>query len=214
MDLARLSRVVEVCERVSRYVCGALARYSRLRVVAIKELLRVATLACIAPADRDHATTDERQAATRIRRAVSDAVLACLQDDERRVRYETLRAVSVMLRNVSVAVHATAAALAHVFPRGLGSVDWILRPIATALNQIGGFTSETALTGSAWYHLSVLIQLFRLFPDHTLTLCDYLLRAGLGLRLIRMCRDGLRSAGLCDARTRARIDRQIGRAHV
>jgi nucleoside phosphorylase len=178
--------VVTVCKLASDYIARDLA-YStstsaRLRIVVIKELLRVSMLRHIA-IDDDHG----RQA----RQAVVAALDDCLRDDDRLVRTETLRAVAVMLRNVGVMADAVpgdrARFVAVLFPRGPGSVTWLLELIVEGLQRFPGFTRRSALVSNAWYLISTLLPLFRIFPDHSLALCDYLIRAGLGIEVVAMC---------------------------
>lgn len=174
---------------VADYLTGALAYASsaaaRMRIVAIKELLRV-------PALRHMARDGQHRA---IQRDIAHALHRCLRDDNRLVRIEALRAVSVMLRNVGVMADTAAdrrRLIDGLFPDGLGSLTWLLELIVTGLQLFPSFTRRTALVSGAWYHISALLHVFRIFPDHTLALCDYLVRSGLGVEPLAMCFRSLR----------------------
>jgi hypothetical protein len=182
------AQTAEVCQLVAEYLRDELAYSRRLRVAAIKELLRVAVLWHMAqPGQGD-----------RVRDAVRLALDACLRDDDRIVRFETLRALSVMLGNVeamaSLADKRTGL-LDAVFPEGLHSLTWLLELICDSLQRIPGDHRNVMLVGSAWYYIQPLLPLFRIFPDHTLALCDYLIRAGLGLRALAACHQALGHRG-------------------
>lgn len=190
------AQTLEMCQFVAEYLRDELAYSRRLRIAAIKELLRVAVLWHMAqPAQGDRA-----------RDAVRLALDACLRDDDRIVRFETLRALSVMLGNVeemaSLADKRRTGLLDAVFPEGLHSLTWLLELICDSLQRIPGDHRNVMLVGSAWYYIQPLLPLFRIFPDHTLTLCDYLIRAGLGLRALAACHQALGHRGADVARSR------------
>ncbi|HSR99045.1 MAG TPA: hypothetical protein VLM79_18445, partial [Kofleriaceae bacterium] len=185
----RHAQAAAAVQVVTEYMTDALAYASsaaaRMRIVVIKELLRVPVLRHIASGAHRHA----------IRRNVERALGSCLRDDNRLVRIEALRAVSVMLRNVGVMADAAAdrpRLIAALFPDGLGSLTWLLELIVAGLQLFPSFTRRTALVSGAWYHISTLLHVFRIFPDHTLALCDYLVREGLGTEPLAMCFRSLR----------------------
>jgi 3',5'-cyclic AMP phosphodiesterase CpdA len=178
-----------LCEIMADYITRKLAyatrAAARLRIVAIKELLRVPVLRHIARDRRD----------TRVRDAIASALDACLLDEDRLVRIETLRALWVMLRNVAVmADHATErqAFLAALFPDGLGSLEWLLERLIGGLLRFPSFTRRSALISGAWFQVSVLLPVFRIFSDRTLALCNHLIVRGLGLEVVAMCVRSLR----------------------
>jgi hypothetical protein len=186
---ARHPETAATCEVIAEYLTRDLA-YStraaaRLRIVAIKELLRVPVLWHMAQAG-EHGS--------RIRGAVESALDSCLRDDDHLVRIEALRALCVALRNVGImadpdtaAEHDRARFIQALFPRGLGSVAWLLALIVGGLQRFPSFTRRAALVSGAWHHIKALLPLFRIFPDHTLALCDYLVRAGLSVEVVAMC---------------------------
>jgi hypothetical protein len=173
---------------------------ARLAIVAMKELLRVPALRAMAYADAD---------GDAVRNAVGTAVAACLSHDDRLVRTETLRAAAVMLRNVGVMIQARPDAgdrlLAALFPDGLAGLAWLLDPIIDGLLRLPGFTARTVLVSGAWYRVSVIAQLFWIFPDRTLTLCDHLLGRGLPVDVLALCVQTLRSNRVKE--TKGRIER-------
>ncbi|HEX2686329.1 MAG TPA: hypothetical protein VHN14_06915 [Kofleriaceae bacterium] len=178
-----------LCEIMADYITRKLAyatrAAARLRIAAIKELLRVPVLRYIARDRRD----------TRVRDAIASALDACLLDEDRLVRIETLRALWGMLRNVAVmADQATNRQefLAALFPDGLGSLEWLLERLIGGLLRFPSFTRRSALIGAAWFHVSVLLPVFRIFSDHTLALCNHLIVKGLGLEVVAMCVRSLR----------------------
>lgn len=190
------AQTAEVCQIVAEYLRDELAYARRLRIAAIKELERVAVLWHMAQSAQGD----------RVRDAIRLALDACLRDDDRIVRFETLRALSVMLGNVeamaSLADKRRTGLLDAVFPDGLHSVTWLLELICDSLQRIPGDHRNVMLVGSAWYYIQPLLPLFRIFPDHTLTLCDYLIRAGLGLRALAACHQALGHRGADVARSR------------
>lgn len=171
-----------VCDEILDHLTHATRARTRLAIVAMKELLRVPVLWAMAGADEHGA---------RVRDAVGAAFTACLRHDDRVVRTEVLRAAAVMLRNVGVMVQASADArdrlLAAVFPDGLASLAWLLDLIIDDLLRSPGFDTRTVLVSGAWYRVSVLAQLFWIFPDHTLALCDHIVGRGLGIEVLALC---------------------------
>jgi hypothetical protein len=183
------SKTAAACKVVSDYLTRevgyATAAAARLRVVAIKELLCVPVLRHIACDDPEHKT----------RHAVTSALAACLRDDDRLVRIEALRSVSVMLRNVGVMADAAADRAEFIkamFPHDLGSVTWLLELLVGGLRRFPGFTRRTALVSGAWYLIKALLPLFRIFNHRTLALCEHLLREGLDVEVLALCLRSLR----------------------
>jgi hypothetical protein len=178
------------CEIVAGYLTQTLVRptpaAARLRVVALKELLRVGLL---------HHMSRQDTVSERIRNAIEGALTSCLRDDNRIVRIETLRALSVMLRNVRVMAKQRSGVTDALFPNGLGSLTWALDPVVARLARFPSRKSGSALASSAWYRISVLTHVFRLFPRRTLALCDYVTRARRGDDTVRICDDLLRRPG-------------------
>lgn len=203
IDPAWHARAAAACEAVAEHLTRDLGHSTRaaarLRIVGIKELLRVDVLHHIAAGGAP---------GKRIHVAVEAAIDSCLRDDERLVRIETLRALSVMLRNVGVMADTIADEadrarfVAALFPRGLGSITWLLALIVGGLQRFPSFARRTALVSGAWYYIKALLGLFRIFPDRTLALCDYLVRHGLGVEVLAMCCQSLRRAGSATIRSR------------
>jgi serine/threonine protein kinase len=197
--------IAVACEIVADYIARDLAyatdATARMRISAIKELLHVPALLHMAERPGD-------PYGPRIKEALATAVGTCLRDDNRLVRIETLRALLLMLRNVCTMAEAPGPSaererlIAVLFPRGLGSLEWLLELIVDGLQRFPSFTQRTALVSAAWFHISVLLPLFRLFPDRTLTLCDYLMRAGLDVEVLALCYRSLRRPGTAKARSR------------
>jgi hypothetical protein len=195
--LERHDEVAVVCELVADHITRKLAyatrAAARLRITAIKELVRVPVLRHIA--GEPHGL--------RIRRAIESALDACLRDDDRLVRIETLRALWVMLRNVSVMVDSAEhrdALVTALFPDGLGSLDWLVQRLIGGLQRAPSFTRRSALIGIAWFHISILLPVFRIFPRHTLALCGELIDKKLGIEAVAMCARSLRSHGSVELR--------------
>lgn len=189
-DWQRHDQTATACEIVAGYLTHALVSptpaAARLRVVVMKELLRVGLL---------HHMSRQDAVADRIRNAVERALTSCLRDDNRIVRIETLRALSVMLRNVRVMAKQWTGMTHALFPAGLGSLTWALDPVVARLARFPSPTTGSALGSSAWYRISVLTHVFRLFPRRTLALCDYVTRARRGDDIVRACDDLLRRPG-------------------
>lgn len=186
----RHDETATACEIVAEYLRHALVlptpAAARLRVVAMKELLRVGLL---------HHMSRQDAISERIRNAVEGALTGCLRDDNRIVRIETLRALSVMLRNVRVMAKRRSEVTGALFPRGLGSLTWALDPVVARLARFPSRRTGSALASSAWYRTSVLTHVFRLFPRRTLALCDYVTRARRCDDTVRVCDDLLRRPG-------------------
>lgn len=217
----RREETAMTCEVVASYVARKLdypsGAAARLRIAAIKELLRVPMLRYLAhdvPDDAGH---------PRILRAVTSMLTSCLNDEEHMVRNEALRALSIMLSNVVVMADAVADEhaqrgadrdpagrnarsefLATLFPRSLGSLEWILELLIEGLRRMPSFTRRTALASASWYHIAALVPLFRLFPERTLALCDYLMCAGLSIEVLALCHQALRRPGPTRIRSRIR----------
>ncbi|HEU4734694.1 MAG TPA: CHAT domain-containing protein [Kofleriaceae bacterium] len=179
--------IAAVCYVVHDYILGHLTHAThgsaRLAIVAIKELLRVPTL---------HAMAGPDENGDAVRNTVGIALAACLRHDDRLVRTEALRTVSVMLRNVGVMVRDRPRRLRDrllmaLFPDGLASLAWLLDPIIEGLLRSPGFSARTVLVSGAWYRVSAIAQLFWIFPDRTLTLCDHLLGCGLPVDVLALC---------------------------
>jgi serine/threonine protein kinase len=200
------ARTAVVCSLVNEYVTRTLAystrAASRLRIVVVKELLRVHTLRHIACGDAE---------AGAIREAVASILDSCLRDDERLVRVEALRTVSIVLRNVGVMADIAGSdrrkLLDALFPDaqgsgGLESAAWLLELIVGSLTRFPSFRRRSALISGAWYHISALLPLFRIFNDRTLALCDYLIRAGLSVDVVAMCARSLRGQRMQAIRSR------------
>jgi hypothetical protein len=183
---ARAAAIAAVCDLVHEYILDHLTRATRggarLAIVAMKELLRVPMLYAMASGE-DHGDA--------VRMSMATALAACLRHDDRLVRTETLRAASVMLRNVGVMVLAHPEVgdrlLSALVPHGLASLTWLLDPIIDGLLRSPGFNTRTVLVSGAWYRVSVIAQLFWIFPDHTLTLCDHLLSRGIPVDVLGLC---------------------------
>lgn len=178
----RREQTATTCEIVSGYLTHELARSTaataRLRVVALKELLRVGLL---------HHMAQGEDTSERIRASVKTAFETCLRDDERVVRIEALRALSVMLRNVRLMEKASPGIVDRLFPRGLASLAWALDPVLERLARFPAHRNAGALISNTWYRISVLAHVFRLFPDHTLSLCARVSRARGGADAVRHC---------------------------
>jgi hypothetical protein len=206
-DPAVHAQTAATCEVVAEYITHDVAHSTRgaarLRMVAIKELLRVQALRQMAIDDGSGVDHGKR-----IRTAIEAAIDGCLRDDERLVRIETLRALSVLLRNVGAMVATVDGdgdrerLLAALFPEGLGSLTWLLALIVGGLQRFPSFTRRTALVSDAWYYINALLGFFQVFPDRTLALCDYLVRHGLGIEVLAMCHQSLPSDRAATTRNR------------
>src|SRR5262249_22891729 len=189
-DWPRHEQTATACEILAGYLTNVLVRptaaAARLRVVVMKELLRVGLL---------HHLSRQDAVSERIFAAAQRALTTCLHDDDRIVRIETLRALSVMLRNVRVMTKQWRGVTDALFPKGLGSLTWALDPVVTRLARFPLRKTGSALMSSAWYRTSVLTQVFRLFPRRTLALCDYMTRASRSDDIVRICDDLLRRPG-------------------
>jgi serine/threonine protein kinase len=193
------AQAVVVCEVVSRYITHDLANppsaAARLRASALRELLHVPTLLRMA-------TDDD------CKRFVTAAIDSCLADDDHIVRTEALRALSVVLRNVCIMLEAKGGAddrerlIRALFPCKLGSLTWLIERIVASLQRFPSFTRRSPLISGAWPQISVLLMVFRIFPDRTLALCDYLVRAGLDVDVLGLCFRSLRRPRIAKIRSR------------
>lgn len=186
----------QACDLLARYVTDKLAHSTpataRLRIAAIKELLRVGLL--------HHMAKPEDPVSDQIRQSVERALVSCLRDDERIVRIETLRALAVMLRNARVMLdklreepsEKVREVTASLFPQGLGSLTWALDCVVERIGQFPARKRGSALVASSWYRIAVLSHVFRLFPSRTLALCDYVARVGWNGDVVRLCYELLR----------------------
>lgn len=201
---AQCAAITTVCDLVHEDILAHLTHATRggarLAIVAMKELLRVPMLRVMASTD---AHSDM------VRDTVGTALAACLRHDDRLVRTEALRAAAVMLRNVGVMVQARPDArdrlVAALFPDGLASLAWLLDLIIDGLLRSASFTARTVLVSGAWYRVSVIAQLFWIFPDRTLTLCDHLLGRGLPVDVLALCVQTMRGDRVKE--TKGRIER-------
>jgi hypothetical protein len=195
------ARTATVCTIAANYLKDRLApatvAAARLRIVVVKELLRVQTL-------RRMAVGDEHSKA--IRDAVESVLGSCLQDDQRLVRIEAMRALSIALRNAGVmagrADGERVRIITALFPHGLRSVEWILGLTVGGLLRFPSFTQRTAMVSGAWHLIWALLPLFHLFRGHTLALCDYLVRNGLDVEVLAMCSRSLRGKPMPPIRSR------------
>jgi hypothetical protein len=207
----RHEEATATCEVVAAYVTQELARATpaaaRLRIVAIKELLCVGTLYHMAkPADDSP-----------ICAAVERAFTSCLRDDERIVRIEALRALSVMLRNVRVMTERSPALHGTLFPDGLKSLAWALDRVVDSLARFPSRKNGSGLVSGAWYRISVMSHVFRLFPSSTLALCDYVTRGRRSDDVVRQCGELLRrpsSRAEDGAEDRAADERRVRTARI
>ena len=198
-------RIATACEIVSEYIVRDLAyatdAAARMRISAIKELLQVSAL-------RHMAERPDDPFGPRVKQAIATAVGTCLRDDDHLVRIETSRALLLVLRNVCTMAEAPAPRderdrlFAALFPHGLGSLEWLLEILVDGLQRFPSFTQRTALVSAAWFHISVLLPVFQLFPDRTLALCDYLMRSGLDVEVLALCYRSLRHPGTNKVRRR------------
>lgn len=197
---SRHAKTAAACEAVAEYLTRDLAyptsAAARLRTVSIKELLRAPVLR--------HMSWGKHQG--RVRAAVESALDSCLRDDDRLVRIEALRAMWVALRNVGIMAGRERPDrdrfIAALFPQGLGSLSWLLELIVGGLQRFPSFTRRTVLVSGAWYLVSALLPLFYIFPDRTLALCDYLVRAGLSVEVLAMLFRSLRGQETAASRSR------------
>lgn len=195
----RHEETATACEILAGYLTHALVTpgTARLRVVVIKELLRVGLL---------HHMSKQDAVSERIRIAAEDALTSCLRDDDRIVRIETLRALSVMLRNVRVMARPGSSVVEALFPDGPGSLTWALDPLVVRLARFPSRKTGSAMASSAWYRISVLTQVFRLFPQRTLALCDYVTRARGIDDTVRICDELLGRPGPADGEPRVAVE--------
>lgn len=108
----------------------------------------------------------------------SGFLVKCLRDSQRLVRVEALRAISVCLRNIGIEVDQSSdptATKRSYFPEGPTSIRWIVDALCEDLRRYPSMTQEEVKL-RAWYHMSALMPVFRLFPNHTFTLCETVAR--------------------------------------
>jgi hypothetical protein len=173
-----IQRVRAVARRFCRYLLDDAVRAHRgairVRMSIMHSLFRANVLSLAA---LDEQMTGE------IQQALRDALTACLRDEKVIVCVEALRAVAVVLRNISILIERAEdephqkAVRKHFFPGGLESVKWLTETV------IGNFAryrhSQGAPLSTPWSYVTVLVLLIRLFPGDALLLCEQL--AGLGL---------------------------------
>lgn len=201
--IASFPRVRWACE----FLAGHLLRAAvlgqpgavRMRMAIMNALLRVNVFW--------HAALDE-QSARHIPRTLREVLTACLRDEDKRVRVEALRAVAVVLRNISLmltlariddqrdraaetdadrSIDDGAAPLVEVaetlrtgfFPLGLRTIQWLVDVI---LDNYARYRrqGEPVLLSTPWSYITVLVAVIRLFPGDTLGLCEQISRRGLG----------------------------------
>ena len=190
-----------LCTEILSYLSHADDPRSHLAIVGMKELMRVPVLRAIG-GDAEH----HRVA----RDAIEEVLTTCLRHDLRLVRTEALRAVSVMLRNLGVMVKTLAPAsrarvLNALVPKGIRSVNWLIDPLIHDLSYFRGFKAGSVLVSGAWYRASALAQLFWVFPDRALALCDHLVARGLPVDVLGLCVQVMRGQQV--QRARQRIER-------
>lgn len=180
---------------------------SRLQITAFSELFRVNLLLHVA---RERSAQRTDAGAGPLEAALVRWTGLCLHDDYRLVRVEALRAIAIALRNVIVLDAAARRAnggsfAARVFPGGLASLQWLVDIILLVLKRYPRILKHPVQT-TAWYCLSALVPIFRIFPDQALLLCAQIAGAGLDLDVLEVLACRLRSDAREVVAVRRRID--------
>lgn len=199
---AQATATASVCKLLCDEIVGHLShtetQRSRLAIVGMKELVRVPVLRAIGG----------RDASCRMaREAIEDVITACLRHDLRLVRTEALRSISVMLRNLGVMVKGLSPrerdqVIAALLPDEIDSVNWLIDPLIHDLRCFRGFKADDVLVSGAWYRASALAQLFWVFPDRALALCDHMVARGLPVEVLSLCIQVMRGNNVQQARHR------------
>jgi hypothetical protein len=172
-------RVSAVCEYLGRYLLDDAVQAQRgaVRVrMSIMHALFRANVLWLAALDE--------QSGRHIPLALRDALTACLRDEDRIVCVEALRAVAVVLRNISIVIERAEdedhreLVRKNFFPLGLDTLQWLVR---TVIENFARYRrSQSAPLSTPWSYVTVLVLLIRLFPSDALGLCEQLARRGLG----------------------------------
>lgn len=187
-----------MCDEILDHLSRTEARRSRLAIVGMKELVRVPVLRAIGGRDASCRTA---------RDAIEEVITACLRHDMRLVRTEALRSISVMLRNLGVMVKGLSPrereqVIAALLPDEIDSVNWLIDPLIHDLKYFPSFKAGNVLVSGAWYRASALAQLFWIFPDRALALCDHMVTRGLPVEVLGLCIQVMRGNNVQQARHR------------
>ena len=177
--IAAYPRVWRTCRYLSRYLLDAAVQAQpgavRVRMSIVHALLRANVLW--------HAALDE-QSARHIPLALRDVLTACLRDEDRIVCVEALRAVAVVLRNVSMLLARARdedreLTRTSFFPLGLKTLQWL---VSTILENFARYRryGQPVLLSTPWSYITVLVLVIRLFPADALGVCEQISRRGLG----------------------------------
>src|SRR5262249_13598872 len=146
-------RVRQVCEYLTRYLLDGAVQARpgvvRVRMATINSLFRVNVFW--------HLPEDQRTTHV-ITPALGEVLTVCLRDDERIVRVESLRAVAVALRNISVLLERVDDAQrkklrARFFPEGVQTIQWLLDVLLENYARYRRH-SEPVLLSTAWSYIT------------------------------------------------------------
>ena len=158
-DLERAVEILRTCFAALVARPGLQARY--LRITLIKEVLRPNLLAHVARAS----------SGSEVRSMMRDMLGSCLTDDNRVVRVEALRAISVCLRNLVAWSRQESIHIEDVFPHGVEDLAWMVEQVDENLRGRGNVSVNDVLF-DGWSYTTVMICLLKLFPSHTFALCE------------------------------------------
>ncbi|HEX8108629.1 MAG TPA: TIR domain-containing protein [Kofleriaceae bacterium] len=177
--IAVYPRVRRACQYLADYLLDAAVQSQRgavrVRMSIMHALFRANVLW--------HAALDE-QSGRHITSALRDILITCLRDENRIVCVEALRAVAVVLRNITVLLRRARpedhpehhrAIRTSFFPRGLTTMQWL---VGTILENFTRYRRHSHPV--TWSYNTVLVLMFRLFPGDALGLCEQISQRGLG----------------------------------